>query len=157
MGQELTVRTYHTGATRKRILSIRLLPLDSSARDTPLSQLLPPSPPSTMSLQNASVAGTDITYHPPSSSASKKPRSAGKILALHNSVTSVGLGLVRLEFAERCWWSVDVTSGTIGEWLDSGMGRLSATIGETEYGVYVDKGEAYASSLAEAEAQAKQS
>jgi hypothetical protein len=59
----------------------------------------------------------------------------------------VGLGLVRLEMVERCWWSGDIASRTIGEWLASGMGRLTASVGGVEWGVYVDKGEAYAAAL----------
>ncbi|RSH89489.1 ccr4 associated factor [Saitozyma podzolica] len=41
LGQELTVRTYHTGMTRKRILPIRLIPLN--AAETPLREFLIPS------------------------------------------------------------------------------------------------------------------
>jgi len=109
LGQELTVRTYHTGATRKRILPIRLRSL----------------PPATL------ASGLDITYHPPSSSASRKPKSAGRLLSLHPAVTNVGLGLVRLEMAERSCWQTD------------DPGRLTVKIDGEEYDVDVGKGEAF--------------
>jgi folate-binding protein YgfZ len=144
LGQELTVRTYHTGMTRKRILPIRLIPLN--AAETPLREFLIPSS-STPPVSLSKPEPVDLVYHPPVSSASQKTRSAGKILSLHPAVTSVGLALVRLEMAERCWWSGDIASGTVGEWLSSGVGRLTAAIGGAEWGVYVDKGEAYAAAL----------
>lgn len=109
LGQELTVRTYHTGATRKRILPIRL-------------QTPPPA---------ALGSGLDITYHPPSSAASQRPKSAGRLLSLHPAATQVGLGLVRLEMAERSCWQTD------------DPGRLTVNMDGVEYGVEVGKGEAF--------------
>lgn len=146
LGQELTVRTYHTGATRKRVLPIRLFPLSdpnaSVDQYTSLSTLQ--VGPSGLKVGN----GVDITYHPSKSSASQRPKSAGKILSLHPTVSSVGLGLVRLEFAERTWWAPSVRVGaTVQDYLDNEGGRLSASIGGDDWGVYVDKGEAYSAAL----------
>jgi folate-binding protein YgfZ len=42
LGQELTVRTYHTGATRKRILPIRLFPLGPDGLGRPIYSLHAP-------------------------------------------------------------------------------------------------------------------
>lgn len=111
LGQELTVRTYHTGATRKRILPVRI---DAGG---------------------ALPAGLDITYHPPPSSPSQKPRSAGKILTLSGNI---GLGLVRIEMAQKSCW------GTAQE----EAGRLTVCVDGKEHAVDVQKGEAYAASIA---------
>jgi len=147
LGQELTVRTYHTGATRKRILPIRLFPLDNPP--THLSSILPPSDPSNTGPSVGTGAGTEITYHPPASSASKKPRSAGRILSLHPSVTSVGLGLVRLEMVERTRWA-----GTVVDWMEGEGGRLLANVGGEEWGVWVGRGEAFGAIMEEVEIEA---
>lgn len=146
LGQELTVRTYHTGATRKRVLPIRLFPL--SDPNASVDQYTAPNTllegPSGSKVGN----GVDITYHPSKSSASQRPKSAGKILSLHSTVSSVGLGLVRLEFAERTWWSESIRAGaTVQDYLDNEGGKLSASIGGNDWGVYVGKGEAYSAAL----------
>lgn len=140
LGQELTVRTYHTGATRKRILPIRLIPLDQSSSSS-ISDLLSFSPQQSLAEVDIPL---DITYHPPSTSATRKPRSAGKILSLHNAV---GLALVRLEMAERCWWSGDIRRSSVSQWLDSGAGKLTTKVNGKKWGVYVGQGEAYAAAL----------
>ncbi|WWC57694.1 uncharacterized protein I303_100228 [Kwoniella dejecticola CBS 10117] len=187
LGQELTVRTYHTGATRKRILPIRLLPLvgggssngGSSSHKGPVAQDqdIPGNSTSSASASASASASSisdipqitdqlEITYHPPSTAASKKPRSAGKILSLHPQFTSVGLGLVRLEFAEKACWSPDAISLSLSHLNSSSfsssgsnqiqiqsedqnaeIGRLTTQIGDRTYGVYVDKGEAYGAAL----------
>lgn len=127
LGQELTVRTYHTGATRKRILPVSLFPLDSSSPPPPLS-----SP-------------ADLVFTPPTSAASKKARSAGKLLALHGS--GAGLALVRLEWADRVWPdAARERFATTGEW--GAEGTLTAELGGERFGVYVGHGEAYAAALA---------
>ncbi|KAL7420296.1 ccr4 associated factor [Cryptotrichosporon argae] len=148
LGQELTVRTYHTGATRKRILPLRLFPLSDPSAS--LSSLL--SAPASLT---PAAAGADITFHPPSSSASQKPKAAGKVLRVLQS--RVGLGLVRVEMAERSWWApggvadaeeLEGTSGlTVGRWLEGERGILTAQVGGEEFGVWVGKGEAYAAAL----------
>ncbi|WVQ82624.1 hypothetical protein IAT38_004756 [Cryptococcus sp. DSM 104549] len=126
LGQELTVRTYHTGATRKRILPIRLFSLEGVA---PLAELIS----SSESLSEAGSDLLDITYYPPASSATQKPRSAGRVLSLHNSM---GLALVRLEMVERCWWSgADVLALSAKDWLAGGTGKMVARMNGQEWGV----------------------
>ena len=122
LGQELTVRTYHTGATRKRILPIRLIPLTE-----------PCDPP-----ERPLAVGTEIIFHPSESSASKKPRSAGRILSLHPSVSTVGLGLVRLEMADKANWPENIE-----QWKESERGRFMTTIAGRDWGIQVGRGEAY--------------
>lgn len=138
VGQELTVRTYHTGATRKRILPIRLFPLDHA--DTPLPSSINPDTP-----VNPDMPG-EIMYHPPASSATRKPKSAGRVLTLHDTYGTVGLGLVRLELVDRTWWSQPAIQ-SVGDWLDGEGPRLTTFMGGKEYGVFVGKGEAYAAAL----------
>ncbi|WVW81387.1 hypothetical protein I302_103379 [Kwoniella bestiolae CBS 10118] len=156
LGQELTVRTYHTGATRKRILPIRLLPLNQTQSIG--EYLSSPSPSPAQIPNDLSGEGLEITYTPSSSSASKKSRSAGKILSLHSSTNTnvgdigLGLGLVRIEFAERSCWSDNfqdqVQKQGIKDWYENGENhRLTTQIGDRAYGVYVDKGEAYSEAL----------
>lgn len=144
LGQELTVRTYHTGATRKRILPIRLIPTDPSSASKSLFDFI--STPLIGERPTKPVSAQEILYHPGPDAASKKPRSAGKILATHDTVHSAGLGLVRLEYAERACWS-GFGSTTIGEWLSSENGKMTVSIGNSEWGVWVGKGEAYAAAL----------
>ena len=112
LGQELTVRTYHTGATRKRILPITL-----QSSSLPSGHLAEPS---------------EIFYQPPPSAASQKVRSAGKILALHDKV---GLGLVRVEMAEKSCW---VDGG------DQDRGSLFINVDGKNVQIAVNRGEAYA-------------
>lgn len=139
LGQELTVRTYHTGATRKRILPIRLFPLDGSA--SPLAAV-----PASYPAMGPAPAAVDITYTPPPTAASKKSRSAGRILALHPMASNVGLALVRLEFAERVWGhGLDLT---VADYASGLHGTLTAETDGKQWGVYVGHGEAYASALA---------
>lgn len=137
VGQELTVRTYHTGATRKRILPVRLFPLTSTA---PLSSIA--ASPLDGAGPALPIPAVDIMYTPPATAASKKARSAGKLLSLHPSASTMGLALVRLEFSERVW--VDM-HGTVDSWGASGT--LTADIGGEKWGVYVGHGEAYAEAL----------
>ncbi|TXT05054.1 hypothetical protein VHUM_03874 [Vanrija humicola] len=142
VGQELTVRTYHTGATRKRILPVRLFPLSGSA---PLASV---AEGSASGPSRGGQQGIDITFTPSSDSKSKKPRSAGKLLALHADSTSVGLALIRLEFADRAWWADGASDGTVADWVSGAKGTLTAEVGGTRWGVWVGKGEAYAEALA---------
>ncbi|KAF8342017.1 uncharacterized protein EI90DRAFT_3143576 [Cantharellus anzutake] len=91
-GQELTVRTYHTGLIRKRVVPVRLNP---KARDGP--SISPP--PSGLGIVPASPASL-------SSSPSSRPRSRGKGTLLSTIRTpsseqhSMGLALIRLEHLE---------------------------------------------------------
>lgn len=81
VGQELTVRTYHTGGVRKRILPVHI----SSPASLPPYMSIKPSLPST-------TANTAV----------KTPRMRGSSMLLSTTATpaigsSVGLALVRLE------------------------------------------------------------
>ncbi|BFZ64322.1 ccr4 associated factor [Saitoella coloradoensis] len=82
VGQELTVRTYHTGVTRKRILPVQLYNLDqheaipTSLTYDPMTTL--PTPPSQANLTRPG----------------KKGRSAGKFCG---GIGNIGLALARLE------------------------------------------------------------
>ena len=106
------MRTYHTGATRKRILPIDLDLGDASA-----------PPP-----------GSDITFHPAPSSASKKPKSAGKLLSTLPNNPSQGFALVRLEMAERaCWNSVEPED----------QARLTVSHEGQEFDVFASQGKAF--------------
>lgn len=76
-------------------------------------------------------------------------------MSLHPAAATVGLGLVRLEFADRAWWAKPPATGaTVQDYLQSEQGRLSANVGGTEWGVFVGKGEAYAAACKSAEVEA---
>ena len=90
VGQELTVRTYHTGIIRKRILPV----------------LLHPPPPITSHHLGDSqpraqfTSGLDIRAsltHAPGEGRVARPRGTGKLLS---TVKGVGLALLRLEHVE---------------------------------------------------------
>lgn len=90
VGQELTIRTRHTGVVRKRILPVQLYPADSPP---PRSlTYTPPSPsktsPSSPSPLPLPPPGTNIQRVDP------KARSAGKWLG---GAANIGLALCRLE------------------------------------------------------------
>lgn len=102
VGQELTVRTYHTGQTRKRIMPIRLLSAGTPARD---EESLPSWPAN----GDRPAAGMAIEYVPPQDAPSQKRRPAVRLLSVHPEY-AVGLGLMRLEHVDRVWglrpWSM---------------------------------------------------
>lgn len=81
VGQELTIRTHHTGVVRKRILPVQLYTQDLSSEGNPVYD---PS--------------VDVSLPPSGSNISKaggrRGRSAGKFL---NGVGNIGLALCRLE------------------------------------------------------------
>ncbi|MCJ1275070.1 ccr4 associated factor [Puttea exsequens] len=82
VGQELTIRTHHTGVVRKRILPVQLY---SAASDS--------KPPETLAYDQ----GTDLILPPQGANISRvgrKGRSAGKWLS---GIGNVGLALCRLE------------------------------------------------------------
>ncbi|KAH9844007.1 Aminomethyltransferase folate-binding domain-containing protein [Rhodofomes roseus] len=83
VGQELTVRTYHTGIIRKRILPVLIEPFSGSP--TPTAEL--PSFPSDLDIR---AQRTEVDDGPPR----PRPRGTGKLLS---STKSVGLALLRLE------------------------------------------------------------
>ena len=163
LGQELTVRTYHTGATRKRILPISLFPLAPSLLEMPLEEAIT-APHRTPSPISGQMIGGDIIYHPPPDAASQKPRPAGKILSLHPTANQVGLGLVRLEYTERVWGLFGLASSpstseaktntvSLRSWKQGG--RLSTTLDGEEWGVYVATGEAYSAAMESLGAEAE--
>lgn len=126
VGQELTVRTYMRGATHKRILPVHLFPLSD------LSLPLPP-----ISTTAIPTSPEDISFHPEPDSATKRVKSAGKLLC-------PGLALLRVEMARKACWSGNWS--TVGDWVQ-GSARLTVSIEGVEYGVWVNKGEAYAAAL----------
>lgn len=107
VGQELTVRTYHTGVIRKRILPVLLHP--------------PPSPipqrPEDSRPQPRFTPGLDIRAsltHAPGEGRVARPRGTGRLLS---TVSNVGLALVRLEHVdglERGDLKFELLSGEVG-------------------------------------------
>lgn len=83
VGQELTIRTHHTGVVRKRILPVVLY-----GEDEPV--------PTTLQYKHAAgeVDAAEIPHGTSIGRVGKKSRSAGKFLA---GVGNVGLGLCRLQ------------------------------------------------------------
>lgn len=132
-----------------------MFPLDPPSNV--IESYVPPSDPTAAGPPGPEVGkGVDITYHPSSDSASQRTKSAGKILALHGSYPTVGLGLVRLEFAERTWWSAPLAKGaTVADWANGKIGRLTTSIGGSEWGVYVGQGEAYGAAMKDQEARSE--
>lgn len=106
LGQELTIRTHHTGVVRKRILPVQLY----SAGDKPAeSQLLPeyipgtqgqslPSPPSQSNISKENARG--------------RGRSSGKYLS---GIGNIGLALCRLEMMTDIQLTADRTNFDPGE------------------------------------------
>ncbi|CAI6300819.1 unnamed protein product [Periconia digitata] len=82
VGQELTIRTKHTGVVRKRVLPLELQPLTKSGDQT-----------ADAPIRTFPESGTDIKQLDESMSL-KKGRPAGKFIA---GIGNVGLGLARLE------------------------------------------------------------
>lgn len=82
VGQELTIRTHHTGVVRKRILPVMLY-----GKDEPIPQALEYFPDKNLGTEN-------IPRETSISRVEKRGRSAGKFLT---GVGNIGLGLCRLE------------------------------------------------------------
>ena len=85
IGQELTVRTYHTGVIRKRIFPVALH--QSSRVLEEVGQLITEAPADATIRPLVLDAGGDI----------RKPRGTGKLL---NSVKGIGLALLRTDHLE---------------------------------------------------------
>ncbi|KAL6306687.1 Aminomethyltransferase folate-binding domain-containing protein [Sparassis latifolia] len=83
VGQELTVRTYHTGVLRKRILPVVIHPEDSGDTTADATQF-----PSDTDIRTHHVSTQDDGAPKP------RPRGTGKLLS---SIHGVGLALLRLE------------------------------------------------------------
>lgn len=99
VGQELTIRTHHTGVVRKRILPCQLYEADDAAppQDQPLPEYKP---------------DVNLSLPPPGSNISKahargRGRSSGKWL---NGVGNIGLALCRLEMMTDIQLTADRTS-----------------------------------------------
>ncbi|KAG9038246.1 ccr4 associated factor [Tulasnella sp. JGI-2019a] len=90
VGQELTVRTYHTGVIRKRTVPVQVKPSSSSSisgdQASAHSPLLPPQSPIHASWRTTSE-----------SAAKPRPRGSGRLLS---SVGGYALALMRLEQME---------------------------------------------------------
>jgi folate-binding protein YgfZ len=102
LGQELTIRTHHTGVVRKRILPVNLYQKSRrAAKDTDARPSTPESSESTdLAVENGSPWPPELTPPPGanitkvSTGGSRRQRSTGKFLG---SVGNVGLALCRLE------------------------------------------------------------
>ena len=90
MGQELTVRTYHTGVVRKRILPVLL------HSPTPTSHGIDDSQSSHARFTSGLSIRASLT-HAPGEGRVARPRGTGKLLS---TLRGVGLALLRLEHVE---------------------------------------------------------
>ncbi|KAH0844441.1 hypothetical protein AYO21_00911 [Fonsecaea monophora] len=123
LGQELTIRTHHTGVVRKRILPCQLY--DTDGEPLPADQTLPEYNP-----------GVQLTLPPPGSNICKlkakgRGRSSGKWLA---GVGNIGLALCRLEMMTDIQLTADRTNYDPAEQykVQSGSGE-----GEEQQGVMI--------------------
>lgn len=80
-------------------------------------------------------AGDAIIYIPPADAASKKPKAGVRILSLHPDY-AVGLGLVRLELAERVYGLP--AFGQLPSVNNNGPGSARLVVGEAKVGDIVD-------------------
>ncbi|USW49470.1 Putative GTP-binding protein TrmE/Aminomethyltransferase GcvT, domain 1 [Septoria linicola] len=81
LGQELTIRTHHTGVVRRRVLPITIY--DTAGNDAEKLEFSPAA-----EVDAGSLVGSDIKKD------DKRKRSTGKIIA---GIGSIGLGMCRLE------------------------------------------------------------
>ncbi|KAL7415873.1 hypothetical protein BDY24DRAFT_433393 [Mrakia frigida] len=123
VGQELTVRTYHTGATRKRIVPVKLVPLSTNDSDASSSSPLPLPTPSTDVRLVAISPSPSSSTSPSSPAPSSRGRSSGKILSSVRTPEGdvVGLALLRLEQVGSVWrgegeMSVEGEGEGAGKW-----------------------------------------
>lgn len=100
VGQELTVRTYHTGVIRKRIFPIALH--DSRKSIEEVEQLVSEAPADKTIKPLVLGAGENV----------RKPRGTGKLL---NSVKGIGLALLRMDHLEA------VDKGGVGLVIGEGV------------------------------------
>jgi len=107
VGQELTVRTYHTGVIRKRILPVLLHP--------------PPSPiphhPGDNRPELRFTPGLDIRAsltHAPGEGRVARPRGTGKLLSTVNNVALALLRLEHVEGLEKGDLKFELLSGEVG-------------------------------------------
>lgn len=76
VGQELTARTHHTGVVRKRVMPVRVRAVDSESG----SSSTPPA------------VGADLRAPPAPGSASKRSKSAGKLIAIAQQASTSSSG-----------------------------------------------------------------
>ncbi|CAE6532793.1 unnamed protein product [Rhizoctonia solani] len=95
VGQELTVRTYHTGVIRKRIMPISLALAPSPK--TIQSRLEPDSSIPTLPTQTSIQAERLASSSPANSDRPTRPRGTGTLLS---NIHGVGLALLRLEHVD---------------------------------------------------------
>jgi folate-binding protein YgfZ len=100
VGQELTVRTYHTGVIRKRIFPVALHDPNKTLEE--VQRLLSETPADKTIKPLVLDAGGDI----------RKPRGTGKLL---NSVKGIGLALLRTDHLEA------VDKGGVGLVIGEGL------------------------------------
>ncbi|EPQ59268.1 Aminomethyltransferase folate-binding domain-containing protein [Gloeophyllum trabeum ATCC 11539] len=98
VGQELTVRTYHTGVVRKRVLPVII----HSGDEAPLKTGTLPANGATF--QPGLDVRASVNHSPDDSRPMPRPRGTGKLLS---STQGVGLALLRLEHVEG-WEKGDI-------------------------------------------------
>jgi folate-binding protein YgfZ len=108
VGQELTIRTKHTGVVRKRILPIRLLSGDATGVNSTNSHV-------DLSFTPQPLSGMDIKVLD-DTGAMKKGRATGKIIA---AIGNVGLATCRLE--NMTAMRVSAEGGTYKEGMQFGV------------------------------------
>ncbi|KAL8798720.1 MAG: hypothetical protein Q9182_006435 [Xanthomendoza sp. 2 TL-2023] len=102
LGQELTIRTHHTGVVRKRILPVQLYGVDDDDDE----------PPATLKYDDeSSIVGPDAGQN--IARVNNKGRSAGKFL---RGVGNVGLALCRLETMTDVRVTMEEGGGGAGLW-----------------------------------------
>lgn len=125
MGQELTVRTYHTGLIRKRVFPVAI-------HQPGTRSVTCHSPPSLFSRLASLTEAMSLDHGPPPSdptirpivreatdgTPSRKPRGSSKLL---NSVNGIGLALLRCDHVEA------VDKGSVRLALGEGGGEREVT------------------------------
>lgn len=101
VGQELTVRTYHKGQTRKRIVPVDLYPLEASSSPSSPLPVLPPGSNIQLSYLPTPTSSPDSSTNTPDDSLASRrpirPKASGRLLS---NVDGRGLALLRLEQVE---------------------------------------------------------
>ena len=92
MGQELTVRTYHTGVIRKRIMPVSITPMSSQKKAGNAS-----TPGASLPLHKAIQAERLASSTSDADTRPTRPRGTGTLLSNFNGL---GLALLRLEHVE---------------------------------------------------------
>ncbi|KAG6817431.1 hypothetical protein H0H87_008599 [Tephrocybe sp. NHM501043] len=110
VGQELTVRTYHTGSVRKRIL-----PVVIHKPGQVLSDVIAPSPEAPSYPANMSISPT-LIQRPDDAPPMPRPRGTGKLLSSHQGL---GLALLRLEQVE----AAERGDLSLGFSIENGLGE----------------------------------